>query len=218
MLVRAGRSRLMEANVTSSTAGLLAMRGRFDETRELVDRARRTYDELGLVLAAAGLSNVAAESELLAGEPEAAAALLYEGYDSLPAMARAHRAALLAEAMYALARFDEARVLADECRAAAGSHALSHVSWRAVHAGIAAREERFDEAEELAREAVELVDRMDAPNLRGDARIRLAEVLRLADRRDEASAVTREALILYERKGNLVSAERAKALLAERVR
>jgi hypothetical protein len=199
-------------------AGLLAMLGRFDESRELVDRARHTYDELGLVLASAGLSNVAAESELLAGEPAAAAALLYEGYDSLPAVARAYRAALLAEAMYALSRFDDARARADECRAAAGNHALSHVWWRAVHAGIAAREERFDEAEELAREAVELVDRMDALNLRGDARIRLAEVLRLADLHDEASAVTREALTLYERKGNLVSSERAKALLAERVR
>jgi hypothetical protein len=120
--------------------------------------------------------------------------------------------------MYALSRFDDARARADECRAAAGSHALSHVCWRAVHAGIAAREERFHEAEELAREAVELVDRTDALNLCGDARIRLAEVLRLADRHDDASAVTREALILYERKGNLVSAERAKALLAERVR
>jgi class 3 adenylate cyclase/tetratricopeptide (TPR) repeat protein len=218
MLVRARRSRLMEANVTSSVAGLLAMRGRFDESRDLVDRARRTYDELGLVLAGAGLSNVAAESELLAGKPAAAAALLYEGYDTLPAVAKAHRSALLAEAMYALSRFDDARVRADECRAAAGSHALSHVCWRAVHAGIAAREERFEEAEQLAREAVELVDRMDALNVRGDARIRLAEVLHLADRHDEASAVTREALIFYERKGNLVSAERAKALLAERVR
>jgi hypothetical protein len=39
--------------------------------------------------------------------------------------------------------------------------------------------------------------------------------LRLADRRAEAAAAGKEALALYEQKGDIVSAGRASALLAE---
>ncbi len=43
----------------------------------------------------------------------------------------------------------------------------------------------------------------------------LAEVLRLADRPDEAADALREAVELYARKGNVVSADRARTLLAD---
>jgi hypothetical protein len=43
----------------------------------------------------------------------------------------------------------------------------------------------------------------------------LAEVLRLGENPAEARASLEEALALYERKGNLVSAERARRTLAE---
>jgi hypothetical protein len=44
----------------------------------------------------------------------------------------------------------------------------------------------------------------------------LAEVLTLAGRLDDACAALIRALALYERKGNLVMAERTRARLAER--
>ena len=43
----------------------------------------------------------------------------------------------------------------------------------------------------------------------------LAEVLTLAGRTDEAEAALREALALFERKGNLAMAERTSARLRE---
>ena len=48
--------------------------------------------------------------------------------------------------------------------------------------------------------------------MRGDCLVTLAEVLATAARPDEARAALEEALELYELKGNLVSAERARAL------
>jgi len=63
--------------------------------------------------------------------------------------------------------------------------------------------------------AVALIDGTDFLLDRADARMDLAEVLRLAGRSDEAAQPMEEALRLYEEKGNLVSAERACALLAE---
>ena len=51
-------------------------------------------------------------------------------------------------------------------------------------------------------------------NDRGDATFDLAVVLRQAGRSDDAQAAFREALGLYERKGNVVGSGRALAELA----
>ena len=51
--------------------------------------------------------------------------------------------------------------------------------------------------------------------MQGDAYADLAEVLLLAGKPDEAAAALEQALERYERKGNLVSAQRARARLAE---
>ena len=67
----------------------------------------------------------------------------------------------------------------------------------------------------MAREAVDLVARTDALNRRGDSLLALAEILHLQGSEDEALESIREALRLYEQKGNVVSAERAKAMLLE---
>jgi Flp pilus assembly protein TadD len=52
-------------------------------------------------------------------------------------------------------------------------------------------------------------------DLVGDAQNELGEVLHRTGRVDEAGPPLREALALYERKGNLVSAERVRSRLAE---
>jgi hypothetical protein len=49
----------------------------------------------------------------------------------------------------------------------------------------------------------------------GDALLDLAEVLRLANKDDEARSCIQRALALYEQKGVVRMAERARALLAE---
>jgi tetratricopeptide (TPR) repeat protein len=84
-----------------------------------------------------------------------------------------------------------------------------------VHAKFLARLGAVDKAERLAREALKLVAPTDALNRHGDSLLALGEILRLQGRENEADGQIREALRLYEQKGNLVSAERAKAMLLE---
>ena len=66
----------------------------------------------------------------------------------------------------------------------------------------------------LARELA-IVARTDWLNTRGDALVDLAEVLDLAEKPDEAAPRIAEALHLYEQKGNIVAAAKARELLAE---
>ena len=53
----------------------------------------------------------------------------------------------------------------------------------------------------------------DYLNLQGDILTDLAEVLTLGGRHNEAASRSREALEIYERKGNVVSAGRVRATL-----
>jgi hypothetical protein len=90
----------------------------------------------------------------------------------------------------------------------------AHVAWRSTRAKTLARRGKQAEAERLVREAVELIAETDAVNLHAQTLLALAEVLTAADRADEAAERGREALRLYEAKGNVVMAERARARLA----
>ncbi|HUJ92214.1 MAG TPA: adenylate/guanylate cyclase domain-containing protein, partial [Gaiellaceae bacterium] len=95
MLEQARDSRIVEANVSISLAGLLAMVGRFDEARALAARAELTYDELGARLALAGWTQVAGPLELLAGDPAAAERHLRHGYELLDGVGEQGYQALL---------------------------------------------------------------------------------------------------------------------------
>ena len=121
-------------------------------------------------------------------------------------------AAMLARAVFAQDRHAEA---AELCRVGeritAPEDVAAQALWRGVLARIRAHAGDIDAAEALAREAVRLVESTDLLCDRGDALLDLAEVLRLAGRPFEAEAEARRALELYERKGNVVLAERARS-------
>ncbi len=68
----------------------------------------------------------------------------------------------------------------------------------------------MQEAIDLAREAVLLAEPTSDLNRRADCLIDLAEILHQANRPLEASVAATEALELYEAKGNLVGAARAR--------
>src|SRR5204862_5778573 len=85
--------------------------------------------------------------------------------------------------------------------------------WRKTRAKILARRGCHQEAERLAREAVEIFAHTDSVTDHADALMSLAEVLRTADRAEAAVPVVEDAAGLYDRKGNIVSARRARALL-----
>ena len=95
----------------------------------------------------------------------------------------------------------------------ASDDTLTHVIWRAVKAKALASDGRCMQAEALARSALALVEPTDMLWHHGDALLDLAEVLRLCSRPDEAADAVRAALALYEAKGNVAAADRARTLL-----
>ena len=158
--------------------------------------------------------------EMLAGDPVAAEPHLRRGYAALEEVGEtgvmSTLAASLADVLYAQGRSEEAvRYTRVSEEAAARDDYGSQILWRSVRAKAFAREGRLDDGEQLAREAVTLAEATDDINFHGDALMALAEVLCLAERPREAVPVIQEALNLYEQKGNVVSAGKARALLGE---
>ena len=86
------------------------------------------------------------------------------------------------------------------------------VAWRRVQAKVLAQRGDFENAERLAREAIEAAGRSDYLDLHARAIEDLVEVLRLAGRSAEALAELEHATRLHEQKGNLVSVARTRAL------
>ena len=101
--------------------------------------------------------------------------------------------------------------------AAADDDLASQVLWRSARARRPLRQGRSGEAEGFAREAVALAEGTDAIGLHADALASLGAVLVAQGRGDEAASALREALALYEAKGNVVSAAAVRRHLEERV-
>jgi tetratricopeptide (TPR) repeat protein len=210
----------VEAAIASTVAGLRAMEGEFDEARELCRRSDELYDELGLRLMRAARSLPAAWVELLAGDPEAAVRELRWAYDEVVQMGeRSLRPTLAAYLAYALAeagRFDEAEelsIVSDELGLPAD--VVTQAVWRCARARALAHRGESDEADRLARRAVELAGSTDFLELQGQTLMTLGEVLRLGGRAQAAALLIDSARETYERKGNIVAARRASAVLGE---
>jgi class 3 adenylate cyclase/tetratricopeptide (TPR) repeat protein len=200
-------------------AVLHAMRGEFDRARSLVRAGNAIIEELGRIYSA-GLSHHEALVEMLAGRPEVAEERLRRAYETLDEMGEksllATTAAMLAQAIHAQHRLDEAWHFCEVSRRVATDEDLSaQVVGRSTSAKILAAQGRGDEAEAFAREAVELAANTDFLTHHGQAFLDLAEVLQLNGLPEEAESALRAGLELYERKGDLVSAKRARRRIEE---
>jgi class 3 adenylate cyclase/DNA-binding SARP family transcriptional activator/tetratricopeptide (TPR) repeat protein len=208
----------LEAVALAMIGALKAQAGAFEEARASCRTSRAISEEFGLGAWLAALPLYSGPIELLAGDPEAAEHELRSGYDALSEMGELGKlsteAAFLAQALYAQGRYEEAEYFTGVGeRATAFDDVFSQVAWRGVRAKTTARKGDLEQAERLAREAVALAEETDGLNLHGDALLDFAEVLRAARRPAEARAAAGRALELYERKGNVVSAARARASL-----
>ena len=208
----------VEAGALAAQAELEAMLGRFDGTADKIDRAEAILEELGLGLIALTSEEVRAAVHLLAGDPEAAEQPLRRTYDALERAGErgmlSTTAAELAEALYEQGHLEEAeRYAAASEEAGASDDVATQLLVRGLRAKLAARRGATQEAEALARSAVELAASTEAPNFRGHAWMDLAEVLRLAGRAEEAAAALEGAAGEFEAKGNLVSSARVRDLL-----
>ena len=199
----------------------LSMLGLFEEARAILSDVRAEYADRGSTTSLALVTaHARAGVELLAEEPAAAVEFGEEGCRLLEEAGErgwlSTALGMLAQALYALDRLDEAeRRAVRAAELGASDDAITQMLSRQVRAKVLARRGEHAEAERLAREAVAIGDEAEIIDSLADALMDLAEVLELADRREEAAGEVEKALSLYERKGNDVMVGRAQATLAK---
>ena len=204
------RSRRFEASDLAVRGLYRSWQGAFDEARDLVSRGIKIAEALGMGIEVAMFETILGVVEEEAQEPiaaersyrrgyEIAEELGWEGYKTTPS-------GLLARMLVELGRLDEAESYASITRDDAGADDIGpQVMGRSTQAVVLAAQDRFDEAEQLAREAITMYAEAEDPNGQGTIRMDMAHVLRMAGKIDEAEEAARSALAFFERKGNRAS-------------
>jgi tetratricopeptide (TPR) repeat protein len=220
-LAAAGDDSKSQGVVLAVLAHLRGMNGEFDLARDLYRRSRAILEEHGWKLYAATTSLDSAPVEMRAGDPVAAERELRQDYEALQAMGERNYittvGAYLADALFQQGRADEAEALTRFVEEHAASDDYTpQFTWRTVRGKILAGRNELDAGETLVRDALAIVRTTDDIDAQADALLDLAEVLAGAGRAAEAQASAQEALNLYELKGDLVLAARARSWLQAR--
>ncbi len=197
----------------------LAMLGRLDEARALLDELRAELIERGARNVLGAVEGYAIDIELLADDPAAAitageaSCRIHEELGHSSELSTV--AAGLARTYCEVGRLDEAEHWALRS-AELGSidDASTQMLWREAQAKVLAHRGQHDDAERLAREAVEIGEKTEALNALADTYADLGEVLTLAGRREQAAEALGQALAHYEAKENVVMAGRMRDRLA----
>src|SRR5262252_569405 len=217
VLARAQDDRKVRARAELAIAQLEAMRGNFDRARLLYRRSRASLEELGAFFLAALTSLASSVIEFLAGDLAAAESELRTDYRRLDEMGERNyistTAGLLADVLYREGRYDESAEFAGVCKhLASPDDVASQFHWRCVRGKLRAREGAIDEAKSLLSAAMALIETSDQLDLQGYGLLDFAEVQELAGAPAEGAALSERAAGLFERKGNVVSARRARQL------
>lgn len=215
VLARADGDRKAMSAALFSWGNLEAMRGRFDESRELIGQARSALEEVALTVWNAGpLTEMSALVELWAGNSGGAerelrwAVRTLQGTGELAWLPTI--AGILAEAIYVQDRYEEAKAFVQLGEETAGSDdAYSQGLLRCVRAKILARTGQPEEAVRVARQAVAIAEPTDFLFLQSFVLDGLGEVLQLAGFPDEADATLTEVVRVCEEKGFVVGARKA---------
>jgi ATP/maltotriose-dependent transcriptional regulator MalT len=198
----------------------LAAEGSFDEARRLIGLAIEITEGLGMRVMIAVYEAFLGGTEVEAGDAVAAERACRRAYEILDERGsegfKSTAAGDLARVLCTLGRFDEAEGFATIARSAAAEDDLSsQVFGRSAQAMVLAARGESDQAELLAREAVQLLEGAESPGAQGGVRMDLAHVLRAAGKNSEAELAAREAFRFFEQKGNRSSAASARAFLEE---
>ena len=202
--------------VLCEMAGLRAMLDDFEEARDLIARARQLLVERirarrPLMFAVGSSASVEIlAGDLAAGERELRTALKM-ALDMRERERVSQFAASLSRILSIQGSEEAERFGALSFETAPAENVAAQALWRSARARVLVNRGDHREAERLVREAIQLVPR-EMLNLGADLRVDLAEILQVTRRRDAALPVIKGAIDLYKRKGNLVSAARARAL------
>jgi ATP/maltotriose-dependent transcriptional regulator MalT len=207
--------RFVEILHLGALAELEALRGRLDEARRLKSSSLAVASELGWGAGDAYQAGFGFRIEMVAGDPVAAereARVYFELHERSGAKAWfGTAAAQIAFALVGQGRYAEADELAELSRSVGTpDDTQNEADWRRLKGTVLAQRGEHDEAERLLRDAVGMARTLDSPMLTGDTLVDLAEVLVLAGRPSDAVPILNEAAALYERKGAVVSARRAR--------
>jgi tetratricopeptide (TPR) repeat protein len=211
------------ATALFAQAELEAGLGNFDEALELIARSKALLEELALTVWIAGpLTQFAGWIDLWRDDPAGAERQLRWGHDQLSEINEMAWLptvdGILAEALYAQGRTDEAEQLATAIAESAGSEDVySQVLWRGVRAKVLAGRGSFREAETFARESVALVDGTDFLHGHWYAWMTLSEVLQATGQHDDAKGAAANAVAAADSKGHLVRARLARELEASSI-
>ncbi len=204
----------VEAVALSCQGVLEALRGRTEAAHRMIASGRKMVEELGIAQRLFETDVFAGFVAMLEGDASAAEPTLRGAYDGLRELGlgidAARAAALLARALLAQDRSDEAEALSHESEALAGDDLKAAIAWRGVRAEALAKRGEHTEAIDLARAAVAIAASTDALLDHADARLALAAALRAAGRGAEADAEHRHAIDLWEAKGATLLAESAR--------
>jgi tetratricopeptide (TPR) repeat protein len=220
VLGRAAGDRKAMSTALFVMAKLEAMRGRFEEARNQIARARSTLEEISLPVWVAGpLIQMSGWVDILAGDPVAAERDLTWGVERLQKMGElawlSTEAGILAEALYAQGRSDDVEARLRVVEEAAGSEDVySQALLRGIKAKLLAGRGEPEEAERLGREAVAIAAPTDFLFIQSFALLSLGEALVIVGRGEAAREVLTQAREVCERKGYVVGSRRAEELLA----
>jgi class 3 adenylate cyclase/tetratricopeptide (TPR) repeat protein len=203
--------RAAEALILSTLAVLWAMAGSFDTARELYSRSQASLAELGGSLDASATSLDSSRVEGFAGDLRAAERELRRDYDALLAINesyfRSTVASRLAHVLWAVGDLEEALQFSQIAEDLGDTDDVeTQVQWRGARARVLAAKGDGAAAVVLARDAVELAAATSDLPLRADALVDLGDVLQSTGQSESSGPPWREALTLYEQKGNIVSA------------
>jgi class 3 adenylate cyclase/tetratricopeptide (TPR) repeat protein len=217
-LANAQTNRTAEVRLRGALAGLTAMAGRFDEARAHLAAAVGITDRLGLRVRAVSLAYLGGYVELLAGDPTTAADRLRAGAEECAQMGEryvlSNLLALLAQARYAQGVLAEAAQLASDAeRAAPSDEIVAQATARAARGKALARLGRVEQAVTAARSAFDIVSGTGLSTVEADVLLDLAEVLELLGDPIGARLAASDALSRYQRKGNVISGARARAVV-----
>ena len=196
----------------AALGNLQALRGSFEDARVSLEQSRQILEDLGQTRRLIEASFFAASAELLADEVDAAVEHLRRAKSAADAAGQrgllSSIDAHLAEALFALGRYDEAGELALAAKGAGEDDVFVQMRWRPVYAKVLARRGELDAALVLAAEAVGRASMTDSLGAHAAALDDHAEVLLLAEREDDGRRAAAMAADLYRQKGNVVGERR----------
>ena len=209
----ADASRSLQVTYLRVCGHLEAMHTRFDTARALIARSKALAEELGLEVLRWRVAQQASEIEMLADDAAAAERELRPAHDAFVRMGElgylATLAPMLADALLAQGKDQDVVELTELAeRSAIPEDADAQIRWRLVRAKALSRRGQIDEAERLARDGVAIAARTDFLDVHAEAVAALAEVVGVAGRSEESASLVREAVSLYERKGNVAAVAR----------